>query len=133
MAETLVREYGLTLTGDQDDMEALVAHGFVRLSDGNVDGKLSVIQKHADLMNGFLQSELTRRGKRHTVYFDFVDEDGKKVGWSHALLGEAAFWGPDDWARSYRDGVRKMRELGRYWAMPRRRPAVRVRPYQRRR
>ena len=129
IAEWLVRSRDLKLTKNQDESEALLAHGFLRISDANVEGQLSAFRKRGDQLNKFLQSELHKRGKSHVAYFDFWDESGnKKVGWGHEPLGEVAFWNPDDWKRVYHQAIRK---APRYFG---RRPgnSVRVRQYRRR-
>ncbi|KKW39258.1 MAG: hypothetical protein UY89_C0028G0004 [Parcubacteria group bacterium GW2011_GWA1_54_9] len=132
MATTLVKSHGLKPGRDAyEDVDTLFAHGFLRISDANVEGQLAAIQKHNDLLSDFLQRELTRRGKRHTSYFDFLNAKGRKEGTGSESLGEVSFWGPNDWSRAR--GLAIRRESENIFRLRRPVPdSVRVRPYQRR-
>jgi len=135
LASQLVEKYGFEPGRHSgDDVAILLKRGFVRFSDGNVEGKLTAIQKHLDAIGDFFQTELSRRGKAYRVYYDFIDKDGKRIASGTSVLGEISFWGPDDWENAHRNALREERSMERRMGL-RRRPRdrdVRVRPYQRR-
>ena len=141
LASRLVKEYGFEpgrgKWNPSTDIDVLFKRGFVRFSDGNVEGKLAAIQKHIDAIGDFFQTELSRRGKGYKVYYDFIGRDGKRIAWGSSTLGEISFWDPFDWDRAHRNAVREERNMAREEQRGlRRRPRdrdVRVRPYQRRR
>ena len=138
LASRLVKEYGFEpgrgKWNPSTDIDVLFKRGFVRFSDGNVEGKLAAIQNHLDAIGDFFQTELSRRGKAYRVYYDFIDKDGKRIASGTSVLGEISFWGPDDWENAHRNALREERSMERRMGL-RRRPRdrdVRVRPYQRR-
>ena len=134
LASQLVKEYGFEPELGRRNANILLEHGFVRFSDGNVEGKLAAIQKHIDAIGDFFQTELSRRGKGYKVYYDFIGRDGKRIAWGSSTLGEISFWDPFDWDRAHRNAVREERNMVReeQRGLRRRPDTVRVRPYQRR-
>src|SRR3990167_5341686 len=104
MATELAVKHGLTPSQTvYDDVDNLLKHDFVRFSEGNVEGKISAIQKHVDVISSFFQTELARRGKSYKVYYDFIGRDGKRIASGEAVLGEISFWDSYDWDRALRN------------------------------
>ncbi len=110
------------LTGSLTPSELLESKGWVRYSEGNIEGTPEAIRKHWFLIRDFAESDTIRHGMDAPVFFDIVDEQGKRVRSFSTSLGEVLRAQPPA-------GVFREPSLVQQF---RRRP-VRVRQYRRRR
>ena len=89
----------------QTESEALISHGWVRYSEGNVDAMPDAIAKHWGQIRDFLQSDTLRYGYFNRVFFDLRDERGHVVRSFSLTMREADSYNPP--GELFRESSRK--------------------------
>lgn len=108
----------------------IIAMGWVRYSEGNVEGRPDFIEKNWRVVRDFAESDVTRYGMNATVWFDIWSEDGVRVRSFSVPLGTVA--GPRPPAGVFREPsvVQQYRAFDDP-NLPRYRRPVRVRSHRR--
>src|SRR3990167_4515649 len=71
-----------------DPTLALASRGWVRYSDGYVEGRPDAIKKHWSIIGGFAESDVLHYGMNAVTYFDIIDEKGVRVRSFNTTLGQ---------------------------------------------
>ncbi len=82
------RAAGIDIDQRVTTTERLLQNGWVRYSNGNIEGTPDAIRKQWELLRWFAESDTIQLGMNAPVYFDIVDERGKPVRAFNTTLSE---------------------------------------------
>jgi len=71
--------YKWALKQKRTPSQHLLANGWVRYSEGNVEGQPEAIRRNWTLIRDFVENDTIRYGMHVTVFFDIVDAEGRRT------------------------------------------------------